>query len=171
MMILFILKKWINYFGMIYFIAFITHWKFLDPIFFVVWEYFLTMIIPYETLMNTTKVVKIAFWLVKSYDFTSQNMLYVLNRLKKSKMGEIGLNWGEIAKIGWNRAKSRFQDRFCDCAKMMRWNKIPPWSSCQTPIGCGNAQSRDCLLFSSVFTNHNSQNTISIFQPNKSLIG
>jgi len=70
-------------FGMIYFIAFITHWKFLSRIFFVVWEYFLTMIIPYETLMNTTKVVKIAFWLVKSYDFTSQNMLYVLNRLKK----------------------------------------------------------------------------------------
>ena len=53
-------------------------------------------------------------------------MLYVLNRLKKSKMGEIGLNRGEIAKIGWNRAKSRFQDRFCDCAKMMRWNKISP---------------------------------------------
>ena len=126
MMILFILKKWINYFGMIYFIAFITHWKFLDPIFFVVWEYFLTMTIPYETLMNTTKVVKIAFWLVKSYDFTSQNMLYVLNRLKKSKMSEIRLKSGEIAKIGWNHAKSRFQDRFCDCAKMMCWNKIPP---------------------------------------------
>jgi len=73
-----------------------------------------------------TKVVKIAFWLVKSYDFTSQNMHYGLNRLKKSKMDEIGLKSGEIAKIGWNRAKSWFQDRFCDCAKMMRWNKIPP---------------------------------------------
>jgi hypothetical protein len=40
----------------------------------------------------TVKVVKIAFWLLKSYDFTSQNMLYGLNRLKKSKMGEIGWN-------------------------------------------------------------------------------
>jgi len=82
------------------------------------------------------KVVKIAFWLVKSYDFMSQNMHYGLNRLKKSKMGEIGLKSGEIAKIGWNRTKSRFQYRFCDCAKMVRWNKIPPWSSCHAPIGC-----------------------------------
>ena len=39
------------------------------------------------------KVVKIAFWLVKSYDFTSQNMYYELNRMKKSKM----------SKIEWNR--------------------------------------------------------------------
>jgi hypothetical protein len=30
----------------------------------------------------------------------SQNMLYVLNRLKKSKMGEIRLKSGEIVKIG-----------------------------------------------------------------------
>jgi len=33
-------------------------------------------------------------------------MLYVLNRLKKSKMGEIGLKSGEIVKIGLNHAKS-----------------------------------------------------------------
>ena len=36
----------------------------------------------------------------KSYDFTSQNMHYGLNRLKKSKMGKIGLKSSEIAKIG-----------------------------------------------------------------------
>ena len=30
----------------------------------------------------------------------SQNMHYGLNRLKKSKMGEIGLKSGEIVKIG-----------------------------------------------------------------------
>jgi len=73
---------------------------------------------PSFVVMILTKVVKIAFWLVKSYDFRSQNMLYVLNRLKKSKMGEIRLKSGEIVKIGWNRAKSRFQDRFYDCNKM-----------------------------------------------------
>ena len=39
-------------------------------------------------------------------------MHYGLNRLKKSKMSKIGLKSGEIIKIGWNRAKSRFQDRF-----------------------------------------------------------
>ena len=48
----------------------------------------------------SAKVVKIAFWLLKSYDFTSQNMFYVLNRLKKSKIDEIGLKSGKIDKIG-----------------------------------------------------------------------
>jgi hypothetical protein len=33
-----------------HFIAFITSWKFIVPIFLVVWEYFLAMIIAYETL-------------------------------------------------------------------------------------------------------------------------
>ena len=75
-------------------------------------------------------VVKIAFWLVKSYDFTSQNMHYGLNRLKKSKMDKIGLKSGEIAKIGWNRAKSWFQGWFYDFDKIRCWNKIPP--SCPT---------------------------------------
>jgi hypothetical protein len=45
-------------------------------------------------------------------------MHYVLNRLKKSKIDKIGLKSGEIAKIGRNRSKSRFHDRFCDFAKM-----------------------------------------------------
>ena len=122
----------------------------------------------------SVNVVKITFWLVKSYDFTSQNMHYVLNRLKKSKMGKIGLKSGEIAKIGWNRAKSRFQDRFCDFAKMRRWNKIPP--SCPAvrrllDFSCTITDSRDCLqsslqvkiltIHKSIFTNHNAQNTLS----------
>ena len=46
------------------------------------------------------KVVKIAIQLVKSYVFTSQYKLYVLNRLKKSKMVKIGLKSGKIVKIG-----------------------------------------------------------------------
>jgi len=96
------------------------------------------------------KVVKIAFWLIKSYDFTSQNMLYVLNRLKKSKMDKIGLKSGEIVKIRWNHAKSWFQDWFCDCAKMSCWNKIPP--SCPAvrrllDVSCTVTDSRDSLHF------------------------
>jgi hypothetical protein len=109
-------------------------------------------------------------------------MHYVLNRLKKSKMGKIGLKSGEIVKIGRNRAKSRFQDRFCDFAKMRRWNKIPPlMSSCQTPIGFF-LHSHGLTWLSSVFTSgenthnsqinlHKSQRTKYSFQPNKSLIG
>jgi len=74
-----------------------------------------------------TKVVKIAFWLVKSYDFTSQNMLCVLNRLKKIEMGEIELKSGEIVKIRWNREKSRFQGRFHDFNKMHALKQnVPP---------------------------------------------
>ena len=86
---------------------------------------------------TTTKVVKIAFWLVKTYDFTSQNMLYVLNRLKKSKMGEIGLKTSEIVKIGWNRKKITI------LTERMHWSKMsPPCSSCPAPIGVQlNAQS------------------------------
>jgi hypothetical protein len=53
----------------------------------------------FVTIAN--KVVKIAFWLVKSYDFTSQNMLCVLNRLKKSKMGEIGWKIAISGSILW----------------------------------------------------------------------
>jgi predicted RNA binding protein with dsRBD fold (UPF0201 family) len=53
-----------------------------------------------SNLKSSIKVVKIAFWLVKSYDFTSQNMLYVLNRLKKLKMVKIRLKSGKIVKIG-----------------------------------------------------------------------
>ena len=44
--------------------------------------------------LESFKVVKIAFSLVKSYDFTSQNMFCVLNRLKNQKW----MKSGEIAK-------------------------------------------------------------------------
>jgi len=44
----------------------------------------------------STMVVKITFWLVKLYDFISQNILYMLNHLKKSKMDEIRLKLSEI---------------------------------------------------------------------------
>jgi len=64
-------------------------------------------------------------------------MFYVLNRLKKSKMGE-------IAKIERNRVKSRFQDRLCQNDALKQ--NSPPSSSCQAPIGCGNAQSRESLF-------------------------
>jgi len=50
-----------------------------------------------QPIIGRTTVVKIAIWLVKSYDFTSQYMLNVWNRSKNSKMGE----------IGWNRVKSQ----------------------------------------------------------------
>jgi plasmid maintenance system antidote protein VapI len=46
------------------------------------------------------KVVKIAIQLVKSYDFTSQHMLNVQNRLKNSKIDKIGLKSSKIGKIG-----------------------------------------------------------------------
>jgi hypothetical protein len=46
------------------------------------------------------KVVKIAIQLVKSYVFTSQYRLYVLNRLQNSKIGKIGSKSGKIVKIG-----------------------------------------------------------------------
>ena len=93
-----------------------------------------------------TKVVKIAFWLVKSYDFTSQNMHYGLNRTTKSKMSKIGLKSGKIAKIGWNRAKSRSQDRLYDFNIIVAL-KVPPMSTCQTPIGISFSHSRDSSVF------------------------
>ena len=40
--------------------------------------------------MRVAKVVKIAIQLVKSYDFTSQYRLNVLNRSKNSEIGKIG---------------------------------------------------------------------------------
>jgi hypothetical protein len=48
-------------------------------------------------LIATAKVVKIAIQLVKSYIFTSQYRLYVLNRSQNSK---IGSKSGKIVKIG-----------------------------------------------------------------------
>jgi len=56
-------------------------------------------------------------------DFTSQNMLYVLNRLKKLKMGKIGLKSGEIAKIGWNHD---FRTDFAIVPKWGAETKFPP---------------------------------------------
>jgi len=93
-------------------------------------------------------------------------MHYGLNRLKKSKMGKIGLKSSEIAKIGWNRAKSRFQDRFCDFDKMRPWNKIPPPGQLSDAYWIIPAQSWThvtvfTLLFpieaKNSFTNHKSQ--------------
>jgi hypothetical protein len=45
-----------------------------------------------------------------------------------------------------------------DFAIVLKWcaeTKFPPWSSCQAPIGCGNAQSRESLftVFSLQLTN------------------
>ena len=61
-------------------------------------------------------------------------MLCVLNRLKKSKMDE----------IGWNREKSQFQGQFHDFNKIHTLKQnFPPCSSCPAPIGCANAQSHD----------------------------
>jgi hypothetical protein len=64
-----------------------------------------------------TKVVKIAIQLVKSYVFTSQYRLYVLNRSQNLEMGKIGSKSGKIVKIGWNRLKSRFHCRFNEFAR------------------------------------------------------
>jgi hypothetical protein len=52
--------------------------------------------------MSTPKVVKIAIWLVKLYDFKSQYMFNVQNRLKNSKIDKIGLKSSEIGEIRWN---------------------------------------------------------------------
>jgi hypothetical protein len=109
--------------------------------------------------------------------FYESKLHYVLNRLKKSKISKIGLKSGEIVKIERNRSKSRFQDRFCDFAKMRRWNKIPP--SCPAvrrllDFSCTVTDSRDCLqssLQTKILTIHKSQRTKYSFQPNKSLIG
>ena len=109
------------------------------------------------------------------FDSTSQNMHYGLNRLKKLKIGKIGLKSSEIAKIGWNHAKSRFQDRFCDFDKMRPWNKIPPsWTAirCLLDYSCTVTDSRDCLHSAlsnwgeKLFHKYSFQ-----FQQNKSLIG
>ena len=45
-------------------------------------------------------VVKIAIQLVKSYDFTSQYRLNVLNRAQNSEMDKIESKSGKIVKIG-----------------------------------------------------------------------
>jgi len=45
-------------------------------------------------------VVKIAIQLVKSYDFTSQYRLNVLNRVQNSEMDKIRSKSGKIVKIG-----------------------------------------------------------------------
>jgi len=114
--------------------------------------------------LESFKVVKIAFSLVKSYDFTSQNMLCVLNRLKNQKW----MKSGEIAK------KSRFHDRFCVFTKTHKLKKIVPpmlqlsgayWlCKCTvTPI----LQSLQSSLFTPVIARNKS---LSSFSSNKSLI-
>jgi hypothetical protein len=73
----------------------------------------------------STKVVKITFWLVKSYDFTSQYMFNVLNRLKNLKMVGIRLKLDEIVKIGWNhKKKTRLQTVLTISTKYMNWTKV-----------------------------------------------
>ena len=69
-----------------------------------------------------------------------------LNRTTKSKMSKIGLKSSKIAKIGWNRAKSRSQDRLYDFNIIVAL-KVPPMSTCQTPIGFSFSYSRDSSVF------------------------
>ena len=78
-------------------------------------------------------VVKITIQLVKSYDFTSQYRLNVLNRAQNSEMDKIGSKSGKIVKIGWNRDFTPdftrlYQNRKC-CAT------VPSSSTCQASIG------------------------------------
>jgi len=143
----------------------------------------INLFVPTKVLRTntTTKVVKITFWLVKSYDFTSQNMHYGLNRLKKSKMDKIGLKSSEIVKIGWNRAKSRFQDRFCDFDKMRPWNKIlPSWTAVRCLLDYSCTVVFKITWLSSLCSFQLRRKTLSQitihkysfqFQQNKSLIG
>ena len=53
-----------------------------------------------ETILVERKVVKIAIQLVKSYDFTSQYRLNVLNRSQNSEIGKVGSKSSKIVKIG-----------------------------------------------------------------------
>jgi len=92
-------------------------------------------------LSLSIKVVKIAIQLVKSYDFTSQYMLNVQNRLKNSKIDKIGLKSSKIGKIGWYRKKSRFWYRFYDFNKkhILHWNSAiyvssRPIAACQLSL-------------------------------------
>jgi len=51
-------------------------------------------------------------------------------------MGEIGLKSGEIVKIGWNRVKTWFQDRFNDFSRKHKLLLLfPSGSSCLAAIG------------------------------------
>ena len=71
-----------------------------------------------------------------SYDYTSQYTLNVLNRSKNSKMNEIGLKSGKIAKIRWNRVKTRFHHRFnAFSTEDKMWITIPSNSRCPAIIG------------------------------------
>jgi len=113
--------------------------------------------------MAQIKVVKIAFWLVKSYDFTSQNMHYGLNRLKKSKMGKIELKSQKSDEIAQNH---NFR---IDLAILTKWGpetKSPPPGQLSDAYWIIPTQSRThvtvfTLLFpieaKNSFTNHNSQ--------------
>jgi len=77
---------------------------------------------------------------------------------------------GEIAKIEQNCAKSRFQDRFCDFAKMRHWNKIPP--SCPAvrrllDFSCIVTDSRGYLqssLQAKILTIHNQSSQITTYK-------
>jgi hypothetical protein len=77
-----------------------------------------------------TKVVKIAIQLVKSYDFTSQYRLNVLNRSQNSEIGKIESKSGKITqKRDFTPDFTRLcQNRKC-CAT------VPSSSMCQASIG------------------------------------
>jgi len=116
---------------------------------------------------TVTKVVKIMFWLVKSYDFTSQHMLYVLNSLKKSKMGEIGLKSQKSDEIAQN------SDLRTDFAIVPKWcaeTKFPPGPAVRRLLAVEMHSHASRSSLSSIFseqipkiTNHKSQltNTLS----------
>jgi hypothetical protein len=111
------------------------------------------------------KVVKIAIWLLKSYDFTSQYILNVLNHSKNSKMDEIGLKSSKIAKIGWNSVKSWFHHRFNAFSKEHNLSLLfPPAPGIQWLLAyCyyrTKAKSRNTFFLSSTFTH--TQNKIKI---------
>jgi hypothetical protein len=119
--------------------------------------------------MVVPKVVNIVFWLVKSY----KHVLRV-ESLEKIKNGWNRVKSLKSDEIAWNRAKSRFQDRFCDCNKMMRWNKIPPHGPAVRRLLAVEMHSHATHATRSSgnqVTLHNSQKTLSFYLPNKSLIG
>ena len=54
----------------------------------------------YYTRTVDDMVVKLASWLVKSYDFTSQHRYIVLNRVENSKTSKLGQTRLKSVKIG-----------------------------------------------------------------------
>ena len=74
--------------------------------------------------MVAAKVVKIAIQLVKSYDFTSQYRLNVLNRSQNSEIGKIGSKSSKIVKIAQKRDFTHDFTRLCQNRKYCA--TVPP---------------------------------------------